>query len=90
MQNFSKIIDALLGMYPQDHEVHQWLLLQVGPWTNLASAIDDVGCFLKSQKKRSPDICDYKLFRLWIGWQCAFPGMIESVAMLFNDGRCHI
>ena len=53
MQNFSKITDALLGMYPQDHEVHQWLLLQVGPWTNLASAIDYVGCFLKSQKKRS-------------------------------------
>ena len=86
MQNFSKITDALLGMYPQDHEVHQWLLLQVGPWTNLASAIDDVGCFLKSQKKRSRDICDYKLFRR----QCAFPGMTESVAMLFNDGRCHI
>ena len=53
MQNFSKITDALLGMYPQDHEVHQWLLLQIRPWNNLAAAIDDVGYFLKSQKKRS-------------------------------------
>jgi len=27
MQNFSEITDALLGMYPQEHEVDQWLLL---------------------------------------------------------------
>ena len=63
-------------MYPQEHEVHQWLLLQVGPWNNLAAAIDDIGRFLESQKKRSSSsICDDKLFRLWVGWQCAFPGM---------------
>jgi len=31
MQNFSKIADALLGMYPPQHKVHKWLVQQVGP-----------------------------------------------------------
>ena len=74
MENFEKVTHALLGMYPVDHEVHQWLELHVGNWNALASAIYDVGCFLKSQKKRSPSACDRKLFNLWNCWQCAFPG----------------
>jgi hypothetical protein len=75
MQNFSKIADALMGMCPPHHEVHQWLVQQVRPWKDLAAAIYDVGCFLKSQKKRSRLVCDAKLFALWMSWQCAFPGM---------------
>ena len=58
MENFTKIADALLGMCPPHHEVHQWLVQQVGPWKDLAGAIYDVGCFLKSQKKRSRVVCD--------------------------------
>jgi len=75
MQNFSKITDALLGMYLPQHEVHKWLVQQVGPWKDLAAAIYYVGCFLKSQKKRSRSICDEKLFALWMSWQCAVPGI---------------
>ena len=75
MQNFNKITTALLGMYPPEHELHHWLVVQVKVWDHLADAIYQVGCFLKSQKKRSPMICDNKLFRLWMSWQCAFPGM---------------
>ena len=40
----------------------------------LAAAMFDVGCFMKSQKKRSPAICDDKLFVLWWRWKVAFPG----------------
>ena len=34
-----------------------------------------VGCFLKSQKKRDPEVCDELLFRLWCSWEDAFPGI---------------
>ena len=40
IQNFSKITDAFLGMYPPENEVHQWLIQQVGSWNDLAAAID--------------------------------------------------
>ena len=75
LQNFDKVTHALLGMYPQQHEVHQWLVEKVKEWDALAKASFDVGCFLKSQKKRSPTACDKKLFLLWCEWSCAFPGM---------------
>ena len=68
MESFKKVTHALLGMYPVDHEVHQWLELHVGNWNALTSAVYDVGCFLKSQKKRSPSVCDRKLFNLWNCW----------------------
>ena len=75
LQNFHNISDTLLGMYPQEHEVHQWLVERVKEWNGLAKAIFDVGCFLKSQKKRCPRECDDKLFSLWCRWSYAFPGM---------------
>ena len=65
MQNFTTITNALLGMYPDGHEVHDWLKVQVKSWNALAAAIFEVGCFLRSQKKRSPLVCDDKLFELW-------------------------
>ena len=34
----------------------------------------DVGCFLKSQRKRLPRKFDDKLFVLWCQWEDAFPG----------------
>ena len=34
----------------------------------------DVGCFLKSQQKCSPSLCDKLLLRLWRCWEDAFPG----------------
>ena len=58
----------------EDDEIRQWLDIKTVKWEALASAIFDVGCFLKSQKKRSPQICDDKLFVLWYRWEDAFPG----------------
>ena len=75
MQNFTTITNALLGMYPDGHDFHDLPKVQVKSWNALAAAIFEVGCFLKSQKKRSPSVCDDKLFELWYRWQCAFPGM---------------
>ena len=76
MENFTKVADTLLGMYPVEYHVHQWLELELhgGNCNALAQAIYEVGYFLNSQKKRSPSVCDEKLFHLWIRWQCAFPG----------------
>ena len=48
MQNVTKITDGLLGMYPPEHELHHWLVVQVEVWNTLADAIFQVGCFLKS------------------------------------------
>ena len=53
MENFTKVTDTLLGMYPVGHQVHQWLELHVDNWNALAQAIYEVGCFLKSKKKIS-------------------------------------
>ena len=43
-------------------------------WEQLVDALYVIGCFLKSQWKRSPAVCDDKLLRLWYWWEDAFPG----------------
>ena len=48
MQNSTKVTYALLGMYPPEHEVHHWLVVQVKVWNTLADAIYQVGYFFKS------------------------------------------
>ena len=75
MENVEKVADTLIGMYSVEHKIHQWLVLKVELMNTLTSAIYDVRCFLKSQKKRSPSVCDDSLFNLWMCWNCAFPGM---------------
>ena len=60
-----RVINTLIVMYLVDHHIHQWLVLQIRKWEPLANALYDVGCFMKSQWKRSPAICDKQLFRLW-------------------------
>jgi len=72
--NCHKVFDALIGMYLQGHEIREWLDPQVVKWKALGKCLYDVGCFLKSQKKRSPQDCDQKLFMLWCTWEDAFPG----------------
>ena len=62
-------------MYPdKDSDLGKWLDDETKKWEGLGKAIFDVGCFLKSQKKRSPEVCDDKLFVLWYCWEVAFPG----------------
>jgi len=65
LQNCTKVTEALREMYPEDDEIREWLVTETAKWEALAAAIFDVGCFLKSQQKRSPRICDDKLFVLW-------------------------
>jgi len=74
LQYCVKVTHALLGMYPEGHEVGTWLEEQVPRWEALGKAIYEIGCFVKSQRKRSPVICDDKLFVLWCRWEDAFPG----------------
>ena len=74
VENCHKVFDALAGMYSSDHEIHQWLSVEVPKWQRLGDALFDIGCFLKSQRKRSPDILDMKLLRLYCRWDDAFPG----------------
>ena len=74
VKNCGRVFDALLGMYPQGDEVHEWLSVEVPKWRRLGRAIYDVACFLKSQRKRTPAVCDLLLFRLWCCWEDAFPG----------------
>ena len=61
-------------MYPVDNDIHKWLKIELSKWERLADALYDIGCFLKSQRKRSPVACDDKLLRLWCRWEDAFPG----------------
>jgi hypothetical protein len=61
-------------MYPEGHEVRSWLEEKVPKWEALGRAIYEIGCFVKSQRRRSPEICDDKLFNLWCRWEDAFPG----------------
>ena len=72
--NYHKVFDTLIGMYPQGHKIQEWLDPQVVKWKALGKCLYDVGCFLKSHKKRSPQDCDQKLFMLWCTWEDAFPG----------------
>ena len=74
LQNCRKVFKALLGMYPPRHEIHQWLEQQIVKWEPLGNTIFDVGSFVKSQRKRSPIVCDIKLFKLWCRWEHAFAG----------------
>ena len=74
LQNCRLVFDALLGMYPVGHDVHQWLTEQVVNWEGLGNALYDVGVFMKSQQKRCPAVLDEKLFRLWYWWETTFPG----------------
>ena len=74
LQYCVKVTHALLGMYPEGHEDRTWLEEKIPGWEALGKAIYEIGCFLKSQKKRSPVICDNKLFVLWCRWEDAFPG----------------
>lgn len=74
VQNCGKVLDTLLGLYPEEHELHQWLSVEVIKWGRLGNAIFDLGCFLKSQKKQSHKLLDEKLLRLWCHWEGAFPG----------------
>ena len=74
LQNFDEVTKALLGMYSPENHIHQWLRKETLKWEELAAALFDVHCFLKSQKKRTPIDCDNKLYTLWKAWQKAFPG----------------
>jgi len=74
LQNAKKVTSALREMYPPDSDPWRWLNEEMLKWEQLAEAIFDEGCFMKSQKKRSPAICDNKLFVLWWRWESAFPG----------------
>ena len=49
--NCSKVFDALLGIYPRGHEVHEWLQEVVPKWKRLGDALFDISGFLKSQRK---------------------------------------
>ena len=68
------VFAALLGMYSPETDIHHWLSKKVVKWERLGDAIFDIGCFLKSQRKRSPTVLDEKLLRLWCRWEDAFPG----------------
>ena len=61
-------------MYPPGHQIHQWLAAETKKWERLGDALFDIGCFIKSQRKRSPRVFDEKLLRLWCRWEDAFPG----------------
>ena len=75
LQNCIKVTHALREMYPdKECDIRMWLNDETKKWEALAKAIFEAGCFLKSQKKRSPAICDDKLFVLWYCWEDAFPG----------------
>jgi len=65
LQNCKKVTEALREMYPdKDSNLGKWLDDETKKWEALGEAIFDVGCFLKSQKRRSPQSCDAKLFVL--------------------------
>ena len=74
VKNCHKVFDALLGMYPSGHDIHEWLAGETKKWARLGEALYDVGCFVKSQRKRSPHVFDEKLLRLWCRWEDSFPG----------------
>ena len=91
VQNCRKVFQALLGMYPVGSDVNSWLSVEIPKWERLGDAIFDVGCFLKSQKKRSPILCDKLLVRLWRCWEDAFPGKaFNKYHGLFCQVRCFV
>ena len=65
LQNCKRVTEALREMYPdKDSDLGKWLDDETKKWEALGTAIFDVGCFLKSRKTRSPEVCDDKLFVL--------------------------
>ncbi len=74
VKNYNAVLDALLGMYPPDHELHTWLVVEVLRWRLLGKALYDMECFVKSQRKRCPVVFDDKLLQIWCWWEDAFPG----------------
>ena len=65
VENCRKVFDALLGMYSSDHELHQWMTVEVDKWQRLNDTLFDISCFLKSQRKQSPEVLDMKLLGLY-------------------------
>ena len=74
VKNCQRVFDALLGLYPPGHHLHDWLSGEVPKWSWLGRAIYDWGIFVESQGKRCPRLHDRKLLRLWCTWEDAFPG----------------
>ena len=74
VKNCREVFKVLLGMYSPGHHIHQWLAAETKKWERLGDALFDIGCFIKSQRKRSPRVFDEKLLRLWCRWEDAFPG----------------
>jgi len=74
LENFKEVTKAMLGMYPSEHKLHQWLREESHKWEALAERLFEVACFLKSQKKRDPAKCNDKMYALWRAWEYAFPG----------------
>ena len=74
LQNCKRVMEALREMYPdRESDLREWLDDETVKWEALGKAIFDVGCFLKSQRRRSPEVCDDKLFVLWYCWEVALP-----------------
>ena len=74
LQYCKKVTKALREMFLEGDAIRIWLDKEIPKWEALAKAIYEISCFVKSQKKRSPRICDDKLFVLWCQWEDAFPG----------------
>jgi hypothetical protein len=74
LQNCARVFEALRGMYAVSSDIHKWLMVEGLKWERLGNSLFDVGTFLKSQRKRSPEVLDHKLLRLWCRWEDAFPG----------------
>lgn len=74
LKNCGRVFEALRGMYPVSSDIHKWLMVEGLKWERLGNSLYDVGTFLKSQRKRSPELLDRKLLRLWCRWEDAFPG----------------
>ena len=53
--------------------MHSWLAAETPKWEELTEALFEMHVYMKSQKKRDPQECDAKLFRLWCAWKNAFP-----------------
>ena len=43
LKNYRTVFEALLGMYPADNEIHQWLKEQIVKWEPLTNFPFDVG-----------------------------------------------
>ena len=73
LQNWSVVTEGMMGLYEPGTSMHSWLAVETLKWAELAAALFEVHVFMKSQRKRDPQECDKKLFRLWCAWKNAFP-----------------